>query len=252
MLRPVWGRVRLPHKKRCEDCLSNSCSGSESAVDAITYLLLAGIALTGSIFLGLLFRKPQPPAPPPPKEEPSRWAVFRIHLDRILEGGGPIVEALPKGISLSLRKPPRPRRPTLRLSDGSGKVRALIAARRRFGRTIVRIALDGRPLADLRGGRRDVILERVEPKGIEFQVSGDIGSLEMEARGGGKLLASLSPEISPAPGSVGVEVLAATDPLPVLSLFAGIALLFVLAVRPEEVPEGPAETPEEPRPPSDA
>jgi hypothetical protein len=220
-------------------------------LDAITYLLLAGIALTGSIFLGLLFRSPPPPPPPPPKEEPSRWAIFRIHIDRILDGGGPIVEALPKGVSLSVRRPPKPRRPTLRLADDSGKVRAVIAARRRFGRTIVRIALDGRPLADLRGGRRDVILESVEPRGMEFQVAGDIGALEMEARSGGKLIASLSPEISPAPGSVGVEILAAADPLPVLALFAGIALLFVLAV-PPEAPERPATTPEASRPPSDA
>ena len=30
MLRPAWGRVRLPHQQESEDCLSNSCSGSEA------------------------------------------------------------------------------------------------------------------------------------------------------------------------------------------------------------------------------
>jgi addiction module HigA family antidote len=30
--RPVWGRARLPHQKENEDCLSNSCSGSETEI----------------------------------------------------------------------------------------------------------------------------------------------------------------------------------------------------------------------------
>jgi len=190
------------------------------------FIICAGIAFLGSILLGLLFRPP--PAKSPAEEKPSppvRWSVFRIHIGRLVEGGGPVAEVIPGGPLLSLPGRPRGRSPRLDLVDPGGKPRVQLALRKPFFRRTATVLLEGTPLAELRGGRRGQILEEVRAEAIDFTVHGDPMAPEMEARRDGRVIATLSPDIAPAPGCAGLEVLNSIDPRPVLAVFLGICLL---------------------------
>ncbi len=201
-------------------------------MDATTFLLVTGLVLVFSIAAGIRVRPPPEKEPPPP-EEIHRWAVFRLHLDRVLGGEGPVLEALP-GKPLLVAKGP-PSRKVLRLAGPDGKERVSVHVRRLFRRHVLRIRLDRRPLAELRS-RKGEGLGEMRSRVIDFDIAGDTQSLELELRREGRLLASVSPEIAPHPGSVGVEVLASADPMPVLAVVAALGFLRELTV-PPDVPQ---------------
>ncbi len=172
-----------------------------------TFLIVAAIVLLATALAGLM-RRPQPGPAPPPAEEVKRWAVFRLRVDRLRGGEGPLVEGLPGGPVLFQEGSAGPGKTRIRLLGPDGKRLGLIQARRRFWRRVARIEIGRRLLAEIRGGRRGEILEEIRPQEMDFTLSGDAAALELEARRGGKLIATVSPDIAPSPGAVGIEILA--------------------------------------------
>jgi hypothetical protein len=203
-----------------------------------TFLVLAGTVLLATFLAGLLRRSPAPPAPKP-VEEVKRWAVFRLHLGRLIAGDATVAEGLPGGPALSRKGSVDARRPNVLLAGRGGQPEVAIRAARRLGRAAARIAIDGAPLAELRGGRRGTVLEALRSESIDFTVSGDAAALELEVRRGPKLIASVSPEIAPAEDAVGVEVLIGEDPVRILAVVAGIAILRSLTPEAAPKPEAP-------------
>src|SRR5689334_12201065 len=125
-------------------------------MDATTFLIFAGMVLL-AIFIAGLKGRDAPACGPPPLDEIHRWTVFRLHLDPLLGGGGPVVEALPGKPVLTARGRSSSRR--LCLLGPAGKPRIVIQASRRFTRQVVRISLDRRPLAELRSRRGEALEE---------------------------------------------------------------------------------------------
>lgn len=196
-------------------------------MNAETFLVLTGFVLLVTIVIGIFIR----PAPTPPKKPPpnyNRWATFRLHVERLIQGGAPAVEALPGGLVLSSRV----RGKKLFLLDPGKKERVQIQVRWGFGRKIVRILIDRRQLAEFSLGKRKGRPEIIQMQGVDFQMVRGAGGKDFEARRGGKLLASISPDIATLPGATGVEILTSEDPLPILAMTAALGFLQILSYPP--------------------
>jgi hypothetical protein len=193
-------------------------------MDATNFLLLGAIVLVATVAVGLLGWPKPPAARPKPPQPASRWTVFRIHPQRLLEGGEPAVEGIPDGLKLTANVPFRAERPRIDLLAGKGQPRIFIRKLWRPGRPAFRIAIDRRRLAELRPAKDGKGMPAIlSTHGLSLH--GSFREREIELRRGGKLLASASPGIIPSPGSLGVEVLAAEDPFPILAVVTAVALL---------------------------
>ena len=114
------------------------------------------------------------------------------------------------------------------------------------GKRSARIRMGSRPFAELVTGPAGEGLSLVRSKELDLDISGDTRPLELELRRGGKLVASVSPGIAPAPGSVGLEALSGEDPLPPIAVALALGLLRIQlgplepVSEAEEVPAAPA------------
>jgi len=207
-------------------------------MDADSFLLLGAIVLVATMAVGFL-GWPKPPPEKPKRPEPaSRWAVFRLHPKILLEGGGTAAERLPDGPRLSAVVPYRAARPRVALVEGKSS-RILIRRLWRPGRRVFRVEFDRRRLAELRPAKGGKAMPAIVTPGGNLSLHGSLREREFELRRAGKLIASSSPGIAPGPGSLGLEILAAEDPLPVLAVILAVALLAELE-HPSR-PAGPTE-----------
>ncbi len=199
-----------------------------------TFLIITGVVFLASIALGLFGRPARGAPPKPPSEEFKRWSVFRIHLDRLFQGGGPAVEALPGGPVLTLQGAPRKSR--LCLVDAAGRDRIQIQIRRRFSRKFAKIILDRYPFAEVWPCRRKGRPVEILSEQANIQVARGAGEGELELRRGGKLVASISPEIAaqpsfskgPRPRTTGLEILMSENTFHILALVTAMGFLQVL------------------------
>jgi hypothetical protein len=214
-----------------------------------TFLLFAGMAFLLALALGMMGR-PAPPPPVEPPEEIHRWSVFRFDPRRLLTGEGPVLWKLPGGLQIFASGPFDLERRTVRLLEPESEKVIEIRARRRFGRASVRVFLERKPLADLRAPRTPRGLPEIDAREPGLRLSGSGPAMEIELRRDRQLLATVSPSIAPGPGTIGVEVLSAEDPLPALALVAGLGLLktfegseMAAQPRPAPAPAGRAGSP---------
>ncbi len=188
-----------------------------------SFFLVAGI-LIFAVLLVFFLQRPAPRPPPPKKEPQQRWTLYVLHLGRLWSGEGPALEGSGNGLRLSpAGAVPRDFR-SLALLDDNGEALISIDRRRRFGKEALRIRLGRESFGELRSARRgrglpELIVRKGEP--LSLAEAGDA----IEIRRGAKLVALTSPAIAAAPDAVGVEVLAAEEPLSILAVVTALWIM---------------------------